>query len=229
MHVNETGPKQDTNKPDAVVSAKAPRLTIDDRWRRVADSGHSILMKPALFAILITSTTLSRAQSLELDDPSLRTESVEISPSDEGRVQIETTYRGGQRVMVVNIRSSETNRAFFTNDVISRIESDRDGDGHFEYAMIPRGPGQGYERFKRGRDGTLSPMSAAELEAEKRKSGKESEVLIRYPSVWYPSMGNRGIESEAALEPSPAATVHESSNTVSTNLQSELPADGRGR
>ena len=96
------------------------------------------------------------------DDATLRTEVSEIESSARGPVRFEKTFRGAEMIMMVMTDSNSTTRTLLFQGDVRYIESDEDGDGHFESVMLPGAAMDEFELFTRHRDGTIEPMAEAE-------------------------------------------------------------------
>ena len=112
-------------------------------------------------------------------DATLRTERKEFEKGDGGRYEVENTYRGGERIMMVTSYSNVTSRAFCLHGDAVYIESDEDGDGIFETFIISGDTMDEFEKFERTPDGNVNPISGGEYLKLKRQVHEATEFLSR--------------------------------------------------
>ncbi len=107
----------------------------------------------------------------------LRTESQEFTNARVGKVRMDTTYRGDERILMVMSYSNVTTRSFCLHGAAVYIESDEDGDGFFESLMIPGETMGDFEQFDRLPDGGVEPISKDDYLELKQEVDQATELM----------------------------------------------------
>jgi hypothetical protein len=107
----------------------------------------------------------------------IRTESEVFTKPRVGKVRIDTTYRGEDRILMVMSYSNVTTRTFCLHGKPMYVESDEDGDGFFETFVISGETMEDFEQFKRKPDGTIEPISKEEYLDLKKKTQEATERM----------------------------------------------------
>lgn len=107
----------------------------------------------------------------------IRTESQEFTKPRVGKVRIETTYRGDERILMVMSYSNVTTRTFCLHGNPMYVESDEDGDGFFESLMISGETMSDFEQYRRLPDGGVEPISKEEYLDLKQKVDEATERM----------------------------------------------------
>ena len=126
-------------------------------------------------AIIIANLT-------EQSDATLRTEMKGFENPTVGKVKIETTYRGNERILTVMSYSNITSRTYLLKGIPKFIEADNNGDGFFESIMLTGKSMQDFEEFTRKPDGTIEPLSKEkylELKQKVQASGESLREAIK--------------------------------------------------
>lgn len=107
----------------------------------------------------------------------IRTESEEFTKPRVGKVRIDTTYRGDERILMVMSYSNVTTRTFCLHGSPVYVESDEDGDGFFETLMISGETMSDFEQFRRTPDGKVEPISEEKYLDLKQKVDEANERM----------------------------------------------------
>jgi len=110
-------------------------------------------------------------------DAEIRTESEEFTKPRVGKVRIDTTYRGDERILMVMSYSNVTTRTFCLHGTPMYVESDEDGDGFFESLMISGETMSDLEQFRRLPDGSVEPVSREKYLELKQKVDQATERM----------------------------------------------------
>ena len=110
-------------------------------------------------------------------DATLRTESEEFTRPSVGKVTIESTYRGDERILMVMSYSNVTTRTFCIHGDPVYVETDENGDGVFESLMISGETMSTFEQFRRTPEGTVEPISKEEYLELHQKIGVAAERM----------------------------------------------------
>ncbi len=102
-------------------------------------------------------------------DATLRTEIKEYDKPGVGKVKVETTYRGKERILEVMSFPKATSRFYYLHGKQMFIESDDNGDGFYENLMVPGDSMSDFEQFIRKKDGTVEPISKEKYLELKKK------------------------------------------------------------
>jgi hypothetical protein len=107
---------------------------------------------------------------------------VEEKEVPQRNVNIQTTYRGEQRVIVQTDFKSQSTRSFLVNGKVVAAESDEDGDGFFETFTVFDPGTDDFEWFIRTPDGRIAPQTSEklqELKAKKRDADLRLHEMLR--------------------------------------------------
>jgi len=144
-------------------------------------------MRTYVALLLLVTATICHAA----DTSSITNKITEIDRDKDGQIdnRIETVHRGEAKVMMTMSRLNAKGelkayvRSFLVDGQLRMTESDEDNDGFFERLCLYAPDTGSMDLFKRQPDGSVTPVSAAELELWKKMHALQEDVSKAMRSV----------------------------------------------